>query len=164
MSHDNHIDSDVTTATSFEVECDNDLNTTQQQVSNSDSSTTNNNNFDNIKSPHASSSEEESKPSHMTKTSLQSICTQIDGQSSDTISSPTSTSSSSSSYIYVSYDLRAISKALSSGTIQPDDIKIIHGCYIFAEDELQDDISNNKYFMVTSDCYKDVITSNPPAM
>lgn len=163
MSHDNHIDSDVTTATSFEVECDNDLNTTQQQVSNSDSSTTNNNNFDNIKSPHASSSsKEEAKSSHMTETSLRSICTQIDGQSSDIISSPKSTSSSS--YIYVSYDLRAISKALSSGTIQPDDIKIIHGCYIFAEDELQDDISNNKYFMVASDCSKDVITSNPPAM
>lgn len=62
-------------------------------------------------------------------------------------------------YIYMTDDLAAVGEQITEGAISTKDIKIVYGCYNVHAEDLESDIWENKFFMVTPKYPNDIIMS-----
>lgn len=62
-------------------------------------------------------------------------------------------------YIYMTGDLAAVGVQIAEGAISTKDIKIVYGCYKVHAEDLESDIWENKFFMVTPKYPNDIIMS-----
>ena len=62
-------------------------------------------------------------------------------------------------YIYMTEDLAAVGVQIAEAAISTKDIKIVYGCYKVHAEDLESDIWENKFFVVTPKYPNDIIMS-----
>jgi len=101
-------------------------------------------------------SSQESKLTPVDSSSSERVHQEAVGEA-DNSNSDAADSQLDNDYIYMTYDLTAVSELIAKAAMSPKDIKIVYGCYRFYWDDLEREISANKFFMVTPKLPHDII-------
>eukprot|EP01032_Pedospumella_encystans_P009654 gene9654-11346_t len=66
-------------------------------------------------------------------------------------------------YLYISHDFHSIGKEIAAGRVKTSDLKIVQGCTDWAERELQEQVTQHRFFPVVCPSFAARIAMQPPA-